>query len=200
MDFKKLPSTLLFLLGGLLSLIVTIPLICDFFPILTFSFTNNGVTGAGQMTFLGTRLPNKVTITQINGWTFIGFAGYEVAIFFMLAGAVGLFLALNTYHRILPFESIFKIPFNALVGLIFGLLEVGMLVLIYVSPVSNLNGWGFSPISSYSLQSFYYDNIIGASIGIGFYLLILGSVLMVVGAIINFVSKPSAMKPVSSSA
>ena len=196
MDFKKLPSTLLFFFGGLLALVTTLPLICDFFPLLTFK----DQVGTGQMTFLGTRLPNKVTITQINGWTFIGFAGYELAIFFMFAGVIGLFLALNAYMKVLPFETFFKIPINALVGLVFSLLEIIMLVLVYVSPVSNLNAWGFSPISNYTLESSYYSNtIIGASIGIGFYLLIIGSILMFLGAIIDFLSKPSAMKPVGAS-
>ena len=191
MNFKNLPASLLLALGGILTLISSVPLVSDFFPLVLFP--------GGQMTFLGTRLPNRVTITQINGWTFIGFSGYEIAIFFMGVGALGLFFALNTYFNFIPFDEIKGIPLNALAGIIIGVADVGLLLLIYISPTTNVDGWGLSALTNFSLNgvgsdAYYSPTIIGASLGIGFFLLISGAILLVLGGIINLVFKPTSSK------
>ncbi len=188
MNFKSLPASILIAIGGLLILASSIPLICDFFPILTFP--------NGQLTFWGTRLPNRVTITQINGWTLIGFAGYEVAAFYMLVGAVALLVAFNTYQNVLPVEDIKGIPINSIASIVFGILDLGLILLIYIAPIDNPNGWGFSPLSNFTLLSgnnTYNQSgrIIGATLGIGFLFLVVGAVLIILGGLINFVLKPS---------
>ena len=184
MNVKNLPASLLMALGGVFALLATVPLVCDFLPLLTFP--------GGQMTFLGTRLPNRVTITQINGWTPIGFAGYEMAIFYMLVGAVGLVLAINTYVKFIPFDTIFGVPFNALIGLLAGILDLLLLLIIFVTPISNVDHWGFSPLSNYSVTGFYGNAVIGASFGPGFYLLIASGVFLILGGLVNFVLKSSS--------
>ena len=183
MNVKNLPASLLMALGGIFALLATVPLVCDFFPLLTFP--------GGQMTFLGTRLPNRVTITQINGWTPIGFAGYELAIFYMLVGAVALILAINAYVKFIPIDTLFSVPFNALLGLIAGILDLLLLLIVYVTPISNVNAWGFSPLSNYSVTGFYGNAVIGASFGPGFYLLIASGVFIILGGLVNFVLKPT---------
>ena len=191
MNFKNLPASILLAVGGIITLISSLPLVSDFFPLVLFP--------GGQLTFLGTRLPNRVTVTQIGGWTFIGFAGYEVVGFIVAVGALALFFALNTYFNFIPLDKIKDIPINAIASLVIGVVDFAFLLLIYISPTTNIGGFGLSSLANFSLvgapTDYYYPSgVIGASLGLGFFLLIGGAILLILAGIINFLLKPSSSK------
>lgn len=195
MNFKNLPASILLAISGIITLVASLPLVSDFFPIAIFSVNNS----SGQLTFFATRLPNRVTVTQIGGWTFFGLAGYEVAIFFMGVGALGLFFALNTYFNFIPLDKIKNIPINAIASIVIGIGDIAFLLLIYISPTSNVGGFGLSSLASFSLKGaptdwYYPSGVIGASLGLGFFLLILGALLLIIAGIINFFLQSSPSK------
>jgi len=197
MNFKQIPAFIFLAIGGLMSAVTVIPVVCDFLPILTFKYGEL----SGQMTFLGTRLPNAVTITQINGWTLIGFAGYELVGAFVAFGVVSLFLALNTWYDIIPFETVKGISINGIAGLVMGLADVFLTLLIYIGSASNVNHFGFTPLNDFLLTGYYFNNVAvtSVSLGPGFILLMLSGPVIIIGGLLSFIAKRSPSRPSQSS-
>ena len=176
-------APILYLIGGILTLLSVLPVISDMLPLLSGS--ESGVTG--KITFWGESVSaGGVTLTthNVKSWTVLGLPPILMFLIFAILGLVAIVIGVDAFYKFLP-DDLVGMPLAALVGLIVGIVELVVELLMYFGDSKGLtsgsaNNFGFSPA------------VTGWSLGLGFILLLLSAILIIVGGILAFVFKPSS--------
>ena len=157
-----------------------LPIISNFIPLVTQSLSGN----SAYINFWGTTtIIAGTTTTYPNnplGWTLLGLSPIIMFLIFAILGIIGIIIGADGMKKFIPTNKIGGAHFLGLVGIIIGIIDLIMVVLIFIGDSNNDSTFGFSPA------------IPGASLGLGYYLLIISAILIIIGAIVNFVVKPKS--------
>ena len=150
------------ILGSLLTVIPNVPVINEYLPIVSY----NSILIKGGTNFLGTffSLGNfQGNFQAVKGWTLLGLDGQIVWLVFVAIGVAGLVVGF-----ILKTNSVIK-----LFGLIGGLIDVVLSVLIFIGNSQEATQYGLSNFSNAS----------SSTIGLGFWLILVGSIVILVSGL-----------------
>ena len=175
MNKKDLISPILFILGGLVTIISILPIKSNYFPI--YSIKVHSYIGYG--TFWGTLQvtsynTNFVPVRPVN-WTPLMISPSILIFTFSLLSIIVVILAFDSLKQFIHFERVKKLPVKGFIALFVGLLECILLELIYLGDSNNPFHIGLS----LARPNF--------SIGLGYYLLILSAILIIIGSIIEMI-------------
>lgn len=178
METNDLIAPILIIIGGILTLLSVLPIISDFVPLLTFS----GGGATAYITFWGTVTKIAGTTStdtgKPSGWTALGLSPIIMFLIFAILGIIAIIIAINAFYKFIPTDKVAGMPFMGLIGIIVGIIDLLLLLLIFLGDSSNLAKTGFSPAQT------------GYSIGLGYWILVISMILILIGAIVNFVIKP----------
>lgn len=169
------PWSIFMILGGLLTIIPNIPIVNEFLPLAKW----NTFLSEGVIHFLGISGDalgfNFSSSGESVKWTMLELSGEVMWGIFVISGVLALFFGFNAVKRILPLENI-GLPFSVsvIVSLVTGLVTTALSALIILTESSS-SSFGLANLSG------------GMEIGLGFWLLLGGSVLLLLGGIIGLV-------------
>ena len=156
-------ASYILIVGSILSILPNIPVIDEILPIYRF----NAILSEGGANFLETYINKGIfqgSYKPINSWTMLAIPGIFLWLIFFALGVCLLIIGLvlkNCYFILLE-------------GLIGGIIELILLILIYLGNSRDLSKFGLSNFISSNYQF----------IGIGFWVLLIGSVLILVSGLL----------------
>ena len=155
-------SNYLLIIGGILSILPNIPVVNEILSILRWDFNILNTNYSGGINFLESfgKLPLNIQIT-VTGWTSLGLDGNLLFIVFVGLGALAIIVALVLKSKQLVL----------LTGIIAGVVEIVLLGLIFLGDSQKTNAFGLSNFLSTSSEF----------VGSGFWVLMIGSILLLVG-------------------
>ena len=175
-------APILVLIGGLLALISVLPVVSNFLPLLSGSELGASI----YVNFWGTTASALgITVTESNtpaGWTALGLPPIAMFLIFAILGIIGIIVGVDGFVRFIPMNKVAGMPLMGLVGIIVGIIDLLVDLLMFFGDSNNTNNFGFSPAVS------------GISLGFGYYFLLISAVLLIIGGIVNFVIKPASAK------
>ena len=176
MQPKEMISSILSLLGGIISIITVLPIFSYLFPLEVIRVSDYNYS-LGQFyggtyafshilyfTFWGS---NLLQFTP-KGWTFLSLPPIVMVLIFITLGLLTILVVLLSSIRS------DKIPNTGLTGIVIGTIDLIILDLISLGDIRDLNHFGLSHSSK---------GII--SIGLGYWLLLFSAILIIIGGIVN---------------
>lgn len=151
------------IIGSILSILPNIPILDQTLPIYKF----DAIFVQGGANFLETFLlvgKYQGSYSAINGWTMLGIPGIVLWSIFVAIGIIGIVVSML-------FD---KKTFISLVGIIGGLIELILTILIYLGNSRDFNKFG--------LSNFAFPNT--QFIGLGFWVLIISSIFLLISGLV----------------
>ena len=182
MECKDMVAPILILIGGILALVSVLPIISNFLPLATESAGGN----SGYVNFWGTTVTigsSTTTDTGLpSGWTLLGLPPILMFLIFAILGIIGIVIAVDGFVKFIPANKVAGMPFMGLIGIIVGIIDLIMVLLMYIGDATKSGNYGFTNAPS------------GSSLGLGYYFLLISVILLIIGGIVNFVIKPASAK------
>jgi len=169
MRFQEItPSMILLLVGGILAVLVQLPIVNEFLPLVSsdvsgFDGTISLMGGAGDY-----------DSGVIDGWTMLGLDGMIFWILMIIGGILCIIPAVNKFQ---PFLPEMELPLG---GLGFWLAGIGCIIqivvslLLFIGDAEDLEKYGMSMM----------DLPEGAVISFGFYVMAIAVIVCIVGAVL----------------
>lgn len=151
------------IIGSILSILPNVPGINEILPIYRF----DSVLVKGGINFLESYLNQGVVQAYhdpITGWTILSIPGTILWIIFVVVGVLGILIGFIFKNR----------TFILTTGLIGGIIETILLVLVYLGDSRNFNKFG---LSNFAFPNYQF-------IGMGFWILLIGSILILVSGLL----------------
>jgi hypothetical protein len=192
------PSMIVLLIGGILAIVVQLPIINEILPLVTYNSYTDTVLGEveadggfhllgafGEVTMdLGAPI-GEVTgdIESVDGWTLLGLPGALLWILILAGAVLCLIPAINKYQPFLP-EMEMAIPGGLpfLLAIIGSVLQLLIVLLIFIGDAEDEDKFGLSMM----------DMSGGLEVGLGFYVMAIAAILSLVGAILLYLEEASA--------
>ncbi|MFX0115545.1 MAG: hypothetical protein ACFFB3_13435 [Candidatus Hodarchaeota archaeon] len=192
------PSMIVLLVGGILAIVVQLPIINEILPLVSYSSYNdptfgeieadggaNLLGGFGEVTIdFGDPL-GEITadIESVDGWTFLGLAGGLFWILILAGAVLCIIPAINKYQAFLP-EMEMAIPGGLpfLLAIIGSVLQLLIVLLIFIGDAEDEDKYGLSLM----------DTPAGVDVGFGFYVMAIAAILSLIGAILLYLEETSA--------
>lgn len=145
------------IIGSILSILPNIPIVNQTLPIYKFDaiFVQGGANFLETFLLVGNY---QGTYSAINGWTLLAIPGTVLWIIFVGIGIIGIIVSMLFDKKL----------YISLVGIIGGLIELILLILIFLGNSRDVTKFG--------LSNFAFPNT--QFIGIGFWVLIIGAILL----------------------
>lgn len=164
------PSMILLFIGGVVTIIVQLPLIDQVLPIVEGGITLQNGYGDYASDF-------------VDGWTMLGLPGILWWILLILGGFLCLIPA---SHKFQPFIPEIDTPFSGglpfLLAIVGSLIQIIVVLFIFLGEAEDTTAFGLSMLDMPS----------GMEIGIGFYVMLIAAIVSVVGAILLYLEEAAA--------
>lgn len=189
-------APILIIVGGILSILAVFPGFDEYFPIVSGSFTTSGYLVHVYFTFWGVKetIPGigSVSVNSlITGWGFLGFPPMFIFLIYVTIGIIAIIIGFNGIKKFIAKENIGTLPLTGLVGLILGLLNLALGLMIYMGDANSQSHFGLANLGSSDLSV----QLGPFSIGLGYYLLLLSGIIILIGGIANLAKKQPVMVP-----
>ena len=167
-------TSIVIMIGGLLTVLTVLPVISDFLPILKINF----LYSYSYITFWGLISKDTVTIrnsTIIQGWTFLGIPPFIMFLIFLILGFTVIYIV------VIPTNIIVSKQNSGLLITIIGTINLVFLILIFLGDFRSPTHFGLShPLPGYT------------TIGSGYWILVISAIFLVLGGIIKLIASKIA--------
>ncbi|MFW9917289.1 MAG: hypothetical protein ACFFGZ_16915 [Candidatus Thorarchaeota archaeon] len=178
MRFQEMtPSMIVLLVGGILAIVVQLPIINEMFPIVALDASGfdggiNLLSGFGD-----------VDSDQVNGWTMLGMPGILWWILLIIGGILCIVPAIHKFQPFIP-EMELPIPGGLpfLLAIIGGILQILIVLLILIGANDDWDAYGVNML----------DAGTGWAVGFGFYIMLIAAIVSIVGAILLYLEEAAA--------
>ncbi len=178
MRFQEIsPSMILLLVGGILAIIIHLPVVNEILPLV-----QSDVTGFdGTIGLMGGA--GDYDSGVIGGWTMLGLDGMILLILVIVGGVLCILPAVNKFQVFLPEMEVGVpggLPF--LLGIIGAVIQLVVALLIFMGDAEDADAYGVGMM----------DMPTGAAIGFGFYIMLIAAIVSVVGAVLLYLEESAA--------
>ncbi|MFX0113128.1 MAG: hypothetical protein ACFFB3_01130 [Candidatus Hodarchaeota archaeon] len=178
MRFQEItPSMILLLVGGILAIVVQLPIINEFLPMV-----ESDVSGVdGGINLLGGY--GDVASDAVDGWTMIGLPGI---LWWLLLIIGGVLCIIPGIHKFQPFLPAMEMPIPGglpfLLAIIGALIQIIVALLIFIGDHEDPDAFGLNMLD---VGDFY-------AVGFGFYVMIIAAIVSIIGAILLYLEESAA--------
>ncbi|MHA2273328.1 MAG: hypothetical protein ACXACI_15825 [Candidatus Hodarchaeales archaeon] len=180
MRFQEItPSMITLLVGGILAIIIQLPIINEIFPIVASDAS--GVDGG--INLLATFGDVNTFFGDVDGWTMIGLPGIIWWILLIIGGILCIIPAVHKFQPFIP-ETELPIPGDLpfLLAIIGGILQILIVLLILIGANDDKKAYGVNMLDAGS----------GWAVGFGFYIMLIAAIVSIVGAILLYLEEAAA--------
>ncbi len=163
------PSMILLLVGGILAIIIHLPVVNEILPLASWDLIITG--GVGLMGGTG-----DLESDTIGGWTMLGLDGMILLILVIVGGVLCIIPAVNKYQTFLPEMEVGVpggLPF--LLAIIGGVIQLVITLLILMGDSEDVDAFGLDMLSPTIWN-----------VGFGFYIMLIAAIISVVGAVLIY--------------
>ncbi len=186
MEKHDLLSSLCLFIGGILSIIPTLPLKNNLFPIYTYNSMVDIIGSSwGAVSFWAQTDSRMGQRSGPFAWTPLGIPTIVLTVIFVIMGILAIILAVGTFFKISSPNKFYNIPIQIVIGFFAGLVILTLDFLIFIGNVLNPYANGLSETLQASTRPVAV--ITTASPGLGYGYLILSGLLITFGTIIKLV-------------
>lgn len=180
MRFQEItPSMIVLLVGGILAIVVQLPIINEILPIVASD--TSGVDGG--INLLASFGDFGDLVGDVDGWTMIGLPGI---IWWILLIIGGILCVIPAVHKFQPFIPEMELPVPGglpfLLAIIGGIVQVVIVLLILLGANDDNEAFGVEMLDAGS----------GAAVGFGFYIMLIAAIVSIVGAILLYLEEAAA--------
>lgn len=164
---------ILLLVGGLLAVVVHLPVINEMLPVAEVDAIDGGYTllaGYGD-----------VESDAIGGWTMLGLDGMILWVLLIIGGILVIIPAANKFQPFLPEMEAVPGGLPFLLAIIGGLIQIVVTLLILIGDSEDFDAYGLSTLD---------PNL--ATVGFGFYVMLIAAVVSIAGAVLTYLEETAA--------
>ncbi|MFX1513412.1 MAG: hypothetical protein ACFFCQ_12565 [Promethearchaeota archaeon] len=170
------PSLIALLVGGMLAVVVQLPVINELLPIVT-----SDVSGIdGGINLLGGY--GDVQSDTIEGWTMLELDGMIWWILLVVGGILCILPAIHKFQSFLPEMETIPGGLPSLLAIIGALLQIVITVLILIGDETDANAYGLNMLDTGDFWA----------VGFGFYVMLIAAIVSLVGAALSYYEQTTA--------
>jgi len=177
MRFQEItPSMILLLVGGILAVLVQLPVVNEFLPLVSVDTT----AFEGTISLMGGA--GDYDTDYVGGWTMIGLDGIIFWILMIIGGILCIIPAVNKFQ---PFLPEMELPLGGLgfwLAAIGCIIQILVILLIFIGDAEDLDAYGLSMM----------DMPTDIDIGFGFYVMAIAAIVCIVGAVLLWMEEQAA--------